>query len=66
MSELERLKQNIVMDANGNKDEAFNIACRRLLYWYHNASPGFVREAPYKPGPAKVRAEPVLLDSERG
>lgn len=70
MSELERLKQNLIMDANGDKDRAFNIACQRLLYYFHNTSAGIIRERALlnalPVASAKPRVEPVLLESERG
>lgn len=68
MSNVTIFADNCLRLANGNKDEAFWIACRQAIYWRENASPGFMREAPQSE-PAIPRkpmlVDPVLLESER-
>lgn len=68
MSNVERFRDNCLMEANGNRDEAFLIACRKAVQYWNNISPGYVRERPYKPTPFVIDTpdEPVLLESERG
>ena len=69
MSNVERFRDNCLMEANGNRDEAFLIACRKAVQYWNNTSAGYVREhlpSVPMPGTAKPRVEPVLLESERG
>lgn len=66
MSNVERLKSVCLMEANGDRDLAFTIACRKAVQWYLATSPGFVREAPAGPWAIapKPRVEPVLIEGE--
>jgi hypothetical protein len=70
VSERERFKQNVLMDANGDKDRMIDMLVDEVLYFYMNTSAGYIQERRWhgwlRPASAKPRVEPVLLESERG
>ena len=65
MSNVERFRDNCLMEANGNREEAFNIACRKAVQYWLAMSPGFVKEHLPSVKPPQPRVEPILLESER-
>ena len=68
MSNVERLKNVCLMEANGDRDLAFTIACRKAVAYWESISPGFVRERLQRPVPPAIpKKEPinaVLIEGE--